>query len=103
MFFSLIPSLGFLYTPTISPYMAHMYTPQFCPYISLHVTPMFFLLNSDVFLLNSQFGLAADVIIMLGGLTEAVESLDVPKAKSLSKKAKASLDDVIAVCKGAGL
>ena len=82
--------------PICSPCMAHMYTPQFCPYISLHVTPMFFLLDS-------QFGLAADVIIMLGGLTEAVESLDVPKAKSLSKKAKASLDDVIAVCKGAGL
>lgn len=56
-----------------------------------------------MFLLNSKFGLAADVIIMLEGLTEAVESLDVPKAKSLSKKAKASLDDVIAVCKGAGL
>lgn len=52
---------------------------------------------------EKRYGLGADVIIMLGGLQEAVDSVDIPKAKSFSSKAKNALDEIIAVCKEGGL
>lgn len=50
-----------------------------------------------------RFGLGADVVIMLGGLSDAVESEDSASALSFGKKAKASLDEVIAIGKSNGL
>ena len=50
---------------------------------------------------EKRFGLAADVLITLNGLTDAVESADAPTARSYASKAKAALDEILAVCKGA--
>lgn len=52
---------------------------------------------------EKRFGLAADVLIMLGGLQDAVDSGDAAKAKGFAAKAAAALDEVIAVCKAGGL
>ena len=46
---------------------------------------------------------AADVIIMTGGLSEALDNGDVRQAKSFLAKAKGSLDEVIGVARGGGL
>ena len=48
-------------------------------------------------------GVAADVIIMTGGLSEALDNGDVRQAKSFLAKAKGSLDEVIGVARGGGL
>jgi len=52
---------------------------------------------------EKRFGLGADVIIMLGGLTDAVTSSDASGARSFIQKAKASLDEIIVICKSNGL
>jgi len=43
------------------------------------------------------------VLIMLGGLNEAVTGADATKAKSFTQKSKDAIDEVIAVCKDSGL
>jgi hypothetical protein len=43
------------------------------------------------------------VIIMTGGLSEALDNGDVRQAKSFLAKAKGSLDEVIGVARGGGL
>ena len=50
-----------------------------------------------------RYGVAADVIIMVGGLAEALRDEDARGAKSFLAKAKGSLDEVIGVCRGGGL
>ena len=50
-----------------------------------------------------RYGVAADVIIMTGGLSEALDNGDVRQAKSFLAKAKGSLDEVIGVARGGGL
>lgn len=50
-----------------------------------------------------RYGIGADVLIMLGGLNEAVTGADATKAKSFTQKSKDALDEVIAVCKDSGL
>ena len=50
-----------------------------------------------------RYGVAADVIIMVGGLGEALDNGDVRQAKSFLAKAKGSLDEVIGVARGGGL
>ena len=50
-----------------------------------------------------RYGIGADVLIMLGGLSEAVTGADELKAKSFTEKSKNALDEVIAVCKDGGL
>ena len=50
-----------------------------------------------------RYGVAADVIIMLGGLSEALRDEDARGAASFLSKAKASLDEVIAIARGGGL
>ena len=52
---------------------------------------------------EKRFGLAADVLIMIGGLQDAVDNADAPKARGFAAKAKAALDEVISVCKAGGL
>lgn len=50
-----------------------------------------------------RYGIGADVLIMLGGLNEAVTGADATKAKSFTQKSKDAIDEVIAVCKDSGL
>mmetsp|Transcript_17972 Transcript_17972/g.38601 ORF Transcript_17972/g.38601 Transcript_17972/m.38601 type:complete len:233 (-) Transcript_17972:374-1072(-) len=50
-----------------------------------------------------RFGLAADVVILVGALREALEGGDVGGSRSLLKKAKAPLDEIILIGKAAGL
>jgi len=50
-----------------------------------------------------RYGVGADVLIMLGGLADAVDSLDGAKAKGFSEKAKNALDEVLVLCKESGL
>ena len=50
-----------------------------------------------------RYGVGADVLIMLGGLKEAVRDDDARAAKSYLAKSKASLDEVISIAKGSGL
>ena len=49
------------------------------------------------------YGLAADVIIMLGATRSSVDSLNSREARANSKKAKNALDEIIAVGKSNGL
>jgi len=46
-----------------------------------------------------RYGVGADVIIMFGGLAEAVTGADASKAKSFAEKAKNALDEVLLVSK----
>ncbi|EGB03032.1 hypothetical protein AURANDRAFT_68360 [Aureococcus anophagefferens] len=50
-----------------------------------------------------RYGVAADVIIMAGGLKEALRDEDARGAKSYLAKCKGSLDEVISIAKGGGL
>ena len=50
-----------------------------------------------------RYGCAADVIIMTGGLREALENADRRGAASYLAKAKGSLDEVIATARDGGL
>ena len=50
-----------------------------------------------------RYGLAADVVILLGALQDALESGDVSGSRSVVKKAKAPLDEMLALGKAAGL
>ena len=50
-----------------------------------------------------RYGVGADVLIMLGGLNEAVRDDDARAAKSYLAKSKASLDEVISIARGSGL
>ena len=50
-----------------------------------------------------RYGVAADVMIMTGGLKEALRDEDARGAKSYLSKAKGSLDEVISIAKGGGL
>ena len=47
-----------------------------------------------------RYGVGADVIIMLGGLSAAAGNADAGNAKSYLAKAKASLDEILVICKG---
>ena len=47
-----------------------------------------------------RYGVGADVIIMLGGLSAAAGNADAGNAKSCLAKAKASLDEILVICKG---
>ena len=46
-----------------------------------------------------RYGVGADVIIMLGGLEKAVDDKNAANAKSFLDKAKASLDEIVTICK----
>ena len=46
-----------------------------------------------------RYGVGADVIIMLGGLEKAVGDKNAANAKSFLDKAKASLDEIVTICK----
>ena len=48
-----------------------------------------------------RYGAGADAIIMLGGLGAAAGKKDAGEAASYAEKAKASFDEIIAICKGA--
>lgn len=50
-----------------------------------------------------RYGVGADVLIMLGGLSEAITGADVPKSKSFVEKSKDALDEVIAIGNEGGL
>ena len=50
-----------------------------------------------------RYGVAADVIIMTGGLKEAIENQDARGAKSYLAKTKGSLGEVITIARGGGL
>jgi len=47
-----------------------------------------------------RYGVGADVIIMLGGLGAAAQNSDASEALSYLSKAKASLDEILVICKG---
>ena len=50
-----------------------------------------------------RYGIGADVIIMLGGLNNAVKGGNVGEARSYATKAANALDEVIVVCNSGGL
>lgn len=52
---------------------------------------------------EKRFGVGADALIMIGGLSEATERSDMTGALDYAQKAKASIDEIIAIGKGAGL
>lgn len=52
---------------------------------------------------EKRFGVGADALIMIGGLSEATEKSDRVGALDYAEKAKASIDEIIAIGKGAGL
>jgi hypothetical protein len=52
---------------------------------------------------EKRFGVGADALIMIGGLSEATERSDRNSALDYAEKAKASIDEIIAIGRGAGL
>jgi len=52
---------------------------------------------------EKRYGLGADVLIMVGGLSGATEAGDASKAREFVTKAKNALDEIIAVCREAKL
>eukprot|EP00967_Tisochrysis_lutea_P130899 scaffold227000_cov26-Tisochrysis_lutea.AAC.1 len=52
---------------------------------------------------EKRFGVGADVLLMLGGLADATERSDKSGALDYATKAKSSLDEIIAIGRGAGL
>ena len=52
---------------------------------------------------GKQYGVGADVLIMMGGLGAAVSGGNSDNAKSYLAKASDALDEVLLVCKSSGL
>jgi len=50
-----------------------------------------------------RYGVGADVLIMVGGLSSALRTCDGAVAKSYISKAENALDEVLLVCRGGGL